>query len=182
MDLAKILAWQKIFRGRSTNLKIGKSGFFFAFSLRSPPVLSHFPIPSERIKLQPKILILRGRSTDKKKICFFSPIFLALISCLNRKFRSFWSDNELRVHYSLDRSRSSLSDQKERNFRFYTLTGYREMKYNRGWEYSENAKKKTDFSIFKFVERPLNIFCEAKSFARSIILPKGTKFSGETKN
>ena len=72
MDLAKDLAWQKIFRGRSTNLKIEKSGFF-AFSLLSPPILSHLPIPSERIKLQPKILILRGRSTEKKK-CFFSPI------------------------------------------------------------------------------------------------------------
>ena len=43
-------------------------------------------------------------------------------------------------------------------------------------------QKKLDFSIFKFVERPLNIFCQAKSFARSIFLPKGTKFSGETKN
>ena len=65
MDLAKDLAWQKIFRGRSTNLEIEKSGFFFvAFLLLSPPILSHFPIPSERIKLQPKILILRGHSTD----------------------------------------------------------------------------------------------------------------------
>ena len=89
MNLAKDLAWQKIFRGRSTNLKIEKSGFFFAFSLLSPPILSHFLIPSERIKLQPKILILRGRSTD----------------------------NELRVHCSLDRSRSSLLDQKGQNFR-----------------------------------------------------------------
>ena len=29
MDLAKDLTWQKIFSGRSTNLKIGKSGFYF---------------------------------------------------------------------------------------------------------------------------------------------------------
>ena len=29
MNLAKILAWQKIFSGRSTNLNIGKSGIFF---------------------------------------------------------------------------------------------------------------------------------------------------------
>ena len=43
-------------------------------------------------------------------------------------------------------------------------------------------QKKPEFSVFKFVERPLNIFYQAKSFARSIILPKGTKFSGETKN
>ena len=50
-----------------------------------------------------------------------------------------------------------------------------------GSESSENAKKR-DFSIFKFIERPLNIFCPAKYFARSIIWPKGTKFSGETKN
>ena len=56
MDLAKDLAWQKICRGRSTNLKIEKSGFF-AFSLLTPHILSHFPIPSERIKLQPQISI-----------------------------------------------------------------------------------------------------------------------------
>ena len=31
MDLAKDLAWQKIFGGRSTNLKIEKSGFFLHF-------------------------------------------------------------------------------------------------------------------------------------------------------
>ena len=70
MDLAKDLAWQKIFRGRSTNLKIEKSGFF-AISLLSPLIFSHFPIPSEHIKLQPKILILRGRSTDKKNLFLF---------------------------------------------------------------------------------------------------------------
>ena len=43
-------------------------------------------------------------------------------------------------------------------------------------------QKKPDFSIFKFVERPLNISCQTKFFAKSIILAKGTKFSGETKN
>ena len=32
MDLAKDLAWQKIFIGRSTNLKIEKSGFFCVFA------------------------------------------------------------------------------------------------------------------------------------------------------
>ena len=53
----------KIFSGRSTNLKNEKSRFF-AFSLLSPPILSHFLIPSERIKLQLKILILNDRSTD----------------------------------------------------------------------------------------------------------------------
>ena len=67
MDLAKDLAWQKILSGRSTNFEIEKSDFFFAFSLLSPPILSHFPIPSERIKLRPKILIFNDRSTDKKK-------------------------------------------------------------------------------------------------------------------
>ena len=74
MDLAKDLAWQKVFSDRSTNLKIDKS-VFFSFSLLSPPILSHFPIPSEHIKLQPRILILNGRSTDKKNNkLFFSPI------------------------------------------------------------------------------------------------------------
>ena len=89
MDLAKDFAWQKILSGRSTNLKIKKS--LFSFSLLSPPILSHFPIPSERIKLQLIILILNGRSTDKKNYkFFFSPIFLPLISSLTRKFRFFY--------------------------------------------------------------------------------------------
>ena len=71
MDLAKDLAWKKIFSGRSTNLKIEK-WCFFEFSLFSPPILSYFPIPSEHIKLQLIILILNGRSTDKKIInCLF---------------------------------------------------------------------------------------------------------------
>ena len=64
MDLSKDLAWQKIFSGRSTDLKIEKSRFFFA-------ILFHFPIPNERRKLQLKILILNGRSTDKKNYKFF---------------------------------------------------------------------------------------------------------------
>ena len=67
MDLTKDLAWQKILSGRLTNLKIEKTRFF-AFSLLSPLILSHFPIPSERIKLQLKMLILNGRLTDKKKL------------------------------------------------------------------------------------------------------------------
>ena len=71
MDLAKDLAWQKIFSGRSTNLKIEKSRFFIVFSLLSPPILSHFLIPSERMTLQLKILILNSRSTDKKNYKFF---------------------------------------------------------------------------------------------------------------
>ena len=87
-----------------------KIGFFFAFSLLSSPVLSHFPISSESIKLQPKISILRGRSTDLKKIVFFLWFCLPLISSLTLKFHFFLSDNELRVHCSLDRSRSSLSE------------------------------------------------------------------------
>ena len=37
-------------------------------------------------------------------------------------------------------------------------------------------KKKRDFSIFKFVERPLNIFCQAKSFARSLFDQKEQNF------
>ena len=63
MDHAKDLAWQKIFRGRSTNLTIEKLGFFLHFRY-SHPLFSHFPIPSDRRKLQPKILLLRGRSAD----------------------------------------------------------------------------------------------------------------------
>ena len=131
MDLAKDLAWQKIFRGLSTNLKIEKSGFFLHFRYFHSPILSHFPIPSERVKLQPKILILRGRSTDKKKI---SPIFLPSTSSFIRKFRSCWSDKEICVHCSLDRLQSSLSDVKERNFR-----GRLEIKGKK------NRRKKTNF-------------------------------------
>ena len=36
MDLAKDLAWQKIFSGRSTNLKIEKSRFFCIFATFTP--------------------------------------------------------------------------------------------------------------------------------------------------
>ena len=77
MDLAKDLAWQKVFSGRSTNLKVEKWGiFFFAFSLLSRFILSHSPIISDRMKLKLKILTLNGRSTDKKIInCFSSAIF-----------------------------------------------------------------------------------------------------------
>ena len=44
MDLAKDLAWQRIFSGCSTNLKTEKLGFFL---LHSPFILSHFPIIRE---------------------------------------------------------------------------------------------------------------------------------------
>ena len=71
MDLAKDLAWQKILSGRSMNLKIEKS-VFFAFSLLSPFISSHFPIISEHINLQLKILTLNRRSTDKKGYKLFS--------------------------------------------------------------------------------------------------------------
>ena len=71
MDLAKDLVWQKIFSGRSTNLKIETRVFFVVFSLVSPPILSHLPIPSERIRLQLIKLLLNGRSRDKKIINFF---------------------------------------------------------------------------------------------------------------
>ena len=36
MDLAKDLAWQKKFSGRSTNLKIEKSDFFRIFATLTP--------------------------------------------------------------------------------------------------------------------------------------------------
>ena len=42
MDLAKDLAWQKIFRGCSTNLKIEKSGFFCILATLTPYFIS-FP-------------------------------------------------------------------------------------------------------------------------------------------
>ena len=42
MDLAKDLAWQKIFSGRSTNLKTQKSGFFLHFRYSHPFFIS-FP-------------------------------------------------------------------------------------------------------------------------------------------
>ena len=113
MDLAKDLAWQKIFRGRSTNSKIEKSVFFCIFATLTPYFIP-FPIRSERIKLQPKILILRGW---KNKKFFSSDFFLALISSLTRKVRSFWSDNELCERSNEQWTRSSLSDRKERNFR-----------------------------------------------------------------
>ena len=68
----------KIFSSRSTNLKIENSGFFL-FSLLSPFILSHFPIISERMKLQLKVLTLNGCSTDKKNYkLFFSAIFFYL--------------------------------------------------------------------------------------------------------
>ena len=40
MDFAKDLAWQKIFRGRSTNFKIEKSGFFCIFATLTPYFIS----------------------------------------------------------------------------------------------------------------------------------------------
>ena len=103
MDLAKDLAWQKIFSGRSTNRKIEKLFFFFGFLLLSLFILSHFPIISERVKLELKILALNGRSTDKKnyKLFFFCHFFLPSISSLTRKFRSFLSDNQLRERSKL---------------------------------------------------------------------------------
>ena len=79
MDLVKYLAWQKIFSGDSTNLKIEKSRFFCIFA--PPPfTLSHFPIISEHMKLQLKILTLNGRSTDKKnyKLFFLCDFFYLL--------------------------------------------------------------------------------------------------------
>ena len=42
MNLAKDLAWRKIFSGRSTNLKIEKSRFFRIFATISPYFIS-FP-------------------------------------------------------------------------------------------------------------------------------------------
>ena len=40
MDLANDLAWQKIFRGRSTNLKIEKSLCFCIFATLTPYFIS----------------------------------------------------------------------------------------------------------------------------------------------
>ena len=45
MDLAKDLAWQKIFSGRSTNLKIEQSHFFLHFSYSHPLLYLIFRYP-----------------------------------------------------------------------------------------------------------------------------------------
>ena len=49
MNLAQDLAWQKIFRGRSTNLKIEKSGFFLHFRYSHPLfyLISRYPVNVE---------------------------------------------------------------------------------------------------------------------------------------
>ena len=43
MDLAKDLAWKKIFSGHSTNLKIEKSRFFVCFLATFTPYFISFP-------------------------------------------------------------------------------------------------------------------------------------------
>ena len=43
MDLAKDLAWQKIFSGRSKNLQIEKSVFFFCIFATLTPYFISFP-------------------------------------------------------------------------------------------------------------------------------------------
>ena len=170
MDLAKDLACcQKIFRGRSTDLKIEKSGFFRCIFATLTPYFISFLDTQWAYKIITENINIKRSPNRLKKNCFCSPIFLPSISSLTRKFRFFLSDNKLRERSNKQWTRSSLSDQNERNFRVrLEIKG------------KKNRRKKTIF--FLAVERRLNIFCQAKSFARSIILPKRTKFSGETKN
>ena len=59
MDLAKDLAWQNIFSGRSTNLKIEKSGIFFCIFVPFTLHFISFPdnqwtyeIPTENIDIK----------------------------------------------------------------------------------------------------------------------------------
>ena len=57
-----------------------------------------------------------------KKIinCFFSPIFLPLISNLTRKFRSSWSDNELRERSKLAKNiEESLNELENKKIAFF---------------------------------------------------------------
>ena len=89
MDLAKDLAWQKIFRDRSTNLKIEKSGFFCIFATLTPYFIS-FPDTQWAYLITIKnINIKKSLNRLKKKKFFFLRFFLPSISSLTRKFRSF---------------------------------------------------------------------------------------------
>ena len=98
-------------------IKLKNRVFFCIFATLTPYFIS-FPDAQWAYKITTEdINIKRSLNRWKKKLFFFLRFFVPLISILTRKFRSFWSNNELRIHCSLDRSRSSLSDQKERNFR-----------------------------------------------------------------
>ena len=58
--------------------KLAKIAFFASSKLLSP-ILSYFPIPNERMKLQLKILTLNGRSGDEKRINSFLHDFFTFI-------------------------------------------------------------------------------------------------------
>ena len=115
MDFAKNLAWQEIFRGRSTNLKIEKSGFFCIFATFTPLFIS-FSDTQWAYKITTGNINIK-RSLNRYEKFFFLRFFLPLISSLTRKLRSFLSFNELHERPNEQYTRSSLSDQKERNFR-----------------------------------------------------------------
>ena len=73
MALAKDLAWQKIFRGRSTYLKIEKSGFFVCnFATLTPYFISFldtqwaYKITTENINIERSLNRLK-----KKQFYFF---------------------------------------------------------------------------------------------------------------
>ena len=80
VDLTKDLVWQKIFKGRSTNLKIEKSVFFFAISslLLSPPYFISFPDTQWAYKITTENINIKMSLNRLKKIVFFSPIFFYL--------------------------------------------------------------------------------------------------------
>ena len=76
MDLAKDLAWQKRFRGRSTKLKIEISGFFCIFATLTPYFIS-FPDTQWACKITTENINIK-RSLNrwkKKKLFFFSDFF-----------------------------------------------------------------------------------------------------------
>ena len=74
MDLAKDLAWQKIFKGRSTNLKTEKSGFFCIFATLTPYFIS-FPDTQWAYKIEIQNINIKRSLNRWKKRFFFSDFF-----------------------------------------------------------------------------------------------------------
>ena len=99
MDLAKDLAWQKIFRGRSTNLKTEKSGFFYL----------HFRYFHPLFYLISRFSSSRSAESASKAISF------ALSSQNIYKFGNFFSARWIPLHiiYAL----SNLKDEIRKNGR-----------------------------------------------------------------
>ena len=75
MDLAKDLAWQKIFRGSLTNLKIEKSGFFFCIFDTLTPYFIRFSDTQWAYKITTENINIKRSRNRLKKNRIFSPIF-----------------------------------------------------------------------------------------------------------